>query len=167
MSSTLEEIKRFLLSKVVCSKRCKAARHDSAHFRGLVEAAFDEGCPFCAYNLYGEKPAENDLAFVKPDERPLTKGHSLIITKRHVRDWFETTKIEQEAINELIRTRRMQLLESDRTIKGFNMGMNLGEVAGQTVFHCHFHLIPRRKDDGLWSKGGVRGVIRDKMGSGE
>ena len=152
---------------VLCSKCRKAARQDSTDFRKLVEAAFDGDCPFCAYNLTGEKPAENDLAFVKPDSRPLTEGHSLIIPKRHVRDWFETTKVEQEAINELIRKRRLQLLEADPTIEGFNMGMNSGKVAGQTVLHCHFHLIPRRKDDNLWSKGGVRGVIREKMGSGE
>jgi len=152
MSSTLEEIRRFLLRKVL---------------PGRAIPAFDEGCPFCAYDLMGEKPAENDLAFVKPDDRPLTEGHSLIITKRHVRDWFETTKMEQEAMNDLIRTTRLQLLEADPTIEGFNMGMNLGEVAGQTVFHCHFHLIPRRRNDGLWSKGGVRGVIRDRMGTGE
>jgi len=154
--------------QVLCSK-CRRARtdRDSVDFRAIVEKAFDEGCPFCAYNLNGEKPVENDLAFVKPDGRPVTEGHSLIITKRHVRDWFETTKLEQEAVNELIKMRRQQLLEADPTIEGFNMGMNSGEAAGQTVFHCHFHLIPRRRDDGVWLKGGVRGVIRERVGRGE
>lgn len=151
--------------QVLCSKcRRAVAREDSFDFRSIVDEAFDEGCPFCAYNLTGEKPLENDLAFVKPDERPLTEGHSLIIPKRHVRDWFETTKVEQEAMNELIRMRRQQLLEADLTIGGFNMGTNSGELAGQTVFHCHFHLIPRRENDGVWSKGGVRVVIRERMG---
>ena len=154
--------------QVLCST-CRKAKTDldPIDFRAIVEKAFDEGCPFCAYNLSGEKPVENDLAFVKPDARPVTEGHSLIIPKRHVRDWFETTKVEQEAMNELIRMRRQQLLEADLTIEGFNMGMNSGEVAGQTVFHCHFHLIPRRRDDGVWLKSGVRGVIKERMGRRE
>jgi diadenosine tetraphosphate (Ap4A) HIT family hydrolase len=60
--------------------------------------------------------------------------------------------------------RRQQLLEADPTIRGFNMGMNLGEIAGQMVLHCHFHLIPRRDGDGERMKGGVRGVMGDKTG---
>ncbi len=154
--------------QVLCSTCRKAAtKRDPIDFRSLVEGTFDEGCPFCAYNLHGEKPVENELAFVKPDAHPVTEGHSLIIPKRHVRDWFETTKVEQEAMNELIKMRRQQLLAADPAIEGFNMGMNSGRVAGQTVFHCHFHLIPRRRDDGVLLKGGVRGVIKEKMGRGE
>jgi len=64
----------------------------------------------------------------------------------------------------LIRVRRRQLLEQDKTILGFNIGINSGEVAGQTIWHCHIHLIPRRKGDTPNPRGGVRGVIPDKMG---
>jgi len=63
----------------------------------------------------------------------------------------------------LIRVRRRQLLEQDKTILGFNIGINSGEVAGQTIWHCHIHLIPRRKGDTPNPRGGVRGVIPDKM----
>jgi ATP adenylyltransferase len=150
--------------QVLCSKCNRSkANQDSTDFRASIEKTFDDACDFCNYNLTGEKPAENNLAFVKPDERPVTTGHSLIIPKRHTVDWFSTTRIEQEAVNELLKMRRQQLLEADPTIRGFNMGMNLGEVAGQTVFHCHFHLIPRRNGDGEKMKGGIRGVIKEKM----
>jgi diadenosine tetraphosphate (Ap4A) HIT family hydrolase len=125
---------------------------------------FDDSCPFCQFNLTGDKVAENDLAYVKIDEHPITPGHSLIISRRHTIDWFGTTKEERDAINELLVARRQQLLESDPAIEGFNMGMNSGAIAGQTVFHCHFHLIPRRKNDGTPINGGVRGMIKAKMG---
>jgi ATP adenylyltransferase len=104
---------------------------------------------------------------VKPDARPITSGHSLIIPKRHTVDWFATTKVERDAMNDLLRIRRQQLTEADPTIRGFNMGMNLGEIAGQTVFHCHFHLIPRRDGDGEKMKGGMRGVIKERIASGK
>jgi diadenosine tetraphosphate (Ap4A) HIT family hydrolase len=126
---------------------------------------FDGICPFCQYDLTGEKPAENELAFVKPDARPIAEGHSLIIPKRHVPDWFDTTEAETAAMNELLRTRREQLLDADPAIEGFNIGMNIGRIAGQTVFHCHIHLVPRRKSDGERIRGSVRGMIRDKLDS--
>lgn len=128
---------------------------------------FDETCPFCQYLLTGEKPAENELAFVKPDARPITEGHCLIIPKRHVQDWFDATEAEAAAMNGLLRIRRQQLVEEDPSIEGFNIGMNLGRIAGQTVFHCHIHLVPRRKSDTGRIGGSVRGMIRDKLNSEE
>jgi ATP adenylyltransferase len=154
--------------QVLCSKCNRSkANQDSTDFRCIVERSFDDTCDFCEYNIKGDKPVENDLAFVKPDDRPVTSGHSLIIPKRHMSDWFSTTRIEREAMNELLTMRRQQLLETDPTIEGFNMGMNSGEIAGQTVFHCHFHLIPRRKADTGKMKGGVRGVIKERMKHGD
>lgn len=150
--------------RVVCPECSRGKHGDSTRLRAVIEKAFNDRCPFCRYNLEGEKPAENELAFVKPDARPITDGHSLIIPKRHARDWFDTTAAEQAAMNELLAIRRKQLLEADPTIEGFNVGMNVGEIAGQTVFHCHLHLVPRRKSDEGKVKGSVRGMIRDKMG---
>lgn len=135
-------------------------------FRELIEKSFDPACPFCLYYRTGLTPVENALAFVKPDARPVTEGHSLIIPKRHTRDWFGATPEERDAMNELLLVRRKQLIDADPTIEGFNMGMNVGRIAGQTVFHCHFHLIPRRRGDGGRMKGGVRHGIRDEMGRG-
>jgi ATP adenylyltransferase len=151
----------------LCSGCGRSRKEGPTDFRAVIEDSLDDRCPFCRYSLAGEKPAENELAFVKPDARPVTEGHSLIIPRRHVSDWFNTTRAEQEAMNDLLRARRQQLREADPTIEGFNIGMNSGEIAGQTVFHCHIHLIPRRKGDAGKMRCGVRGMIRDKMSSGE
>ena len=93
----------------------------------------------------------------------MSAGHSLIIPKRHFADYFDMTGEEHKALHHLVRIRRKQLLESDKTIQGFNVGVNSGEAAGQTVWHCHIHLIPRRKGDIKNPRGGVRGVIPPKM----
>ncbi len=89
----------------------------------------------------------------------MTDGHTLIIPKRHTLDYFELIPNEVLAINEILCEQRQILLESDQTIEGFNIGMNCGLVAGQSVWHCHVHLIPRRKGDSEYPKGGVRHVI--------
>ena len=85
-----------------------------------------------------------------------------MIPKRYAADYFELYQPEINAIQSLIQKCRKDLMEDDKTITGFNIGMNCGEDAGQTVFHCHVHLIPRRKGDMDEPKGGVRGVIPDK-----
>jgi ATP adenylyltransferase len=92
----------------------------------------------------------------------VTNGHTLIIPKRHFSEYFNITKVEQYSISELLTVRRKQLIE-DTQIKGFNIGVNSGQAAGQIIFHCHIHLIPRRKGDIDDPRGGVRGVIPDKM----
>jgi diadenosine tetraphosphate (Ap4A) HIT family hydrolase len=86
----------------------------------------------------------------------------LVIPKRHAADYFELHQPEFNAIQALINKCRQDLMEDDNTITGFNVGMNCGEDAGQTVFHCHVHLIPRRKGDMDEPKGGVRHIIPDK-----
>ena len=92
----------------------------------------------------------------------VTKGHTLIIPKRHVSDYFSLTQSEINAVNQLILSQRDNLKNQDGSIEGFNIGINNGEAAGQTIFHCHIHLIPRRVGDVPNPKGGVRHIIPDK-----
>lgn len=123
-----------------------------------------DSCLFC--DLQGNDRrriiAENDLAYAIRDGFPVTAGHTLLIPKRHVQDYFGLTKIEAGAINELMTQQRDLLMIDDPSVEGFNIGMNCGEVAGQTVFHCHVHLIPRRRCDVENPRGGVRHVISGK-----
>jgi diadenosine tetraphosphate (Ap4A) HIT family hydrolase len=106
---------------------------------------------------------ENDQAFVVYDGFPVTEGHCLIIPKRHFPDFFEADKNELNNIHDLLRIMQKTLLSKDKKIDGFNVGVNSGISAGQTVKHLHVHLIPRRKGDIENPKGGVRGVIPAKM----
>ena len=96
------------------------------------------------------------------DGYPVTQYHSLFIPKRHIADYFGLTQAEINAINQLIKRQKKLLDETDPTIDGYNVGINCGESAGQTVFHCHVHLIPRRKGDVENPKGGVRHLIPGK-----
>ena len=87
----------------------------------------------------------------------------LIIPKRHTADYFSLTEAERRDADKLIEVLRKRISEKDSTVTGFNVGMNCGESAGQTIFHCHIHLIPRRKGDVKQPRGGVRGVIPEKQ----
>ncbi|WP_345969479.1 HIT family protein [Sulfurimonas sp. HSL1-6] len=104
----------------------------------------------------------NDLACAFYDKYPVTQLHMLIIPKRHVADYFELTQEEIAAMHDLLLRQKARLLRLDGTITGFNVGINVGADAGQTVFHVHMHLIPRRRGDMNDPKGGVRGVIPQK-----
>ena len=120
-----------------------------------------DGCIFC------ELPkdriiCENNLAIAFYDLFPVSEKHTLIIPRRHIKDFFELTEDELIACNELINKLKKTLLIDDSLISGFNIGINCGEDAGQTVFHCHIHLIPRRKGDVDNPQGGVRHVIPTK-----
>ena len=97
--------------------------------------------------------------YVIRDAFPVTPLHSLIITKRHVVSYFQCTKEEHDEIPIILDTQKTELKILDDTITDFNIGMNIGEDAGQTIFHCHIHIIPRRQGDTPNPKGGVRGVI--------
>jgi diadenosine tetraphosphate (Ap4A) HIT family hydrolase len=118
-------------------------------------------CLFCELQTTGSERivAENDLAYTVRDGFPVTEGHTLFIPKRHTLDYFGLVPAEVIAIHELILDQRKILLDSDSSIEGFNIGMNCGQVAGQSVWHCHTHLIPRRNGDTEFPKGGVRHVI--------
>lgn len=144
---------------------CNAMKRDtdSTDFRGWFDSysARDESCPFC--NVDRELVAENELAVAFRDLYPVTPLHTLIIPKRHVADYFGLYQPELNAINDLIHLLKDEILEKDRTVVGFNIGMNAGEAAGQTVFHSHTHLIPRRSGDTESPRGGVRGVVPNKQ----
>jgi diadenosine tetraphosphate (Ap4A) HIT family hydrolase len=118
-------------------------------------------CPFCF--LPEERIVlKNDLAIAFFDAYPVTKGHALVIPKRHVEDYFSLTRDELLACDELLHALRLDAMAQDDAIQGFNIGMNAGAVAGQTVFHCHIHLIPRRPGDVENPRGGVRHLIPGK-----
>ncbi|MBU9723818.1 MULTISPECIES: HIT family protein [Bacillaceae] len=117
-------------------------------------------CIFCTKNL--EIVLQNNLAFAIYDKYAVNKGHLLIIPKRHVSDFFETTFEEREAINSLLEDGN-RLLDEKFQPDGYNIGINVGETAGQTIFHVHVHLIPRYTGDMKDPRGGVRGVIPEKQ----
>ena len=119
-------------------------------------------CVFCNL-LPKEIINEYNNFFVIRDAYPVTPLHSLIITKRHVVSYFQCSKEELNEIPIILDTQKTELKILDDTITGFNIGMNIGEDAGQTIFHCHVHIIPRRKGDILNPRGGIRGVIPDKQ----
>ena len=106
---------------------------------------------------------ENNLALCFNDQYPVTAGHSLIIPKRHVQSFFELTIEERIAMFELLDAQKIKLQEKDNSITSFNLGINDGSDAGQTIMHCHIHLIPRRSGDMKNPRGGVRGVIPEKQ----
>lgn len=147
---------------------CNAAKRntDNTDFRGSND--FFElrhvGCLFCDLQTEDRARivAENALAYSIRDGFPVTPGHTLFIPKRHAIDYFGLTRAEVNAINQLIATLRTELQAGDPTIDGFNVGMNCGASAGQTVFHCHVHLIPRRTGDVESPRGGVRHLIPGK-----
>ena len=107
--------------------------------------------------------AENELALAFYDGYAVTKYHTLIIPKRHVSDYFELHEPEVNAINQLVKKQKLLLEAKDKTITGFNVGINVGEDAGQSIFHVHVHLIPRRYGNMDDPKAGVRGVIPKKQ----
>ena len=104
----------------------------------------------------------NDLAHALWDAFPVTERHALIIPNRHTPDYFTLTTDELLACDDLLRKARDVTQISDPAVRGFNIGANIGAVAGQTIFHCHFHLIPRRNGDVENPRGGIRHLIPGK-----
>ena len=119
-------------------------------------------CLFCNINESG-CAHQNDLAYTSYDSYPVSEHHCLIIPKRHVGDYFELSKDELIACDELIKIAKNEILTKDQSVKGFNLGTNIGKVSGQSILHCHFHLIPRREGDVENPQGGVRSVIPNKQ----
>ena len=87
----------------------------------------------------------------------------MVIPKRHVADYFDLYQPELNAIQSMLQNQRSEILKQDDTVTSFNVGINAGSDAGQTIFHVHIHLIPRRKGDVAEPRGGVRGVIPSKQ----
>lgn len=118
-------------------------------------------CPFC--NLFKtEVVIENDLCFAKWDKYQVTDGHMLIIPNRHVDNYFSLTHLEKLSVFKLLEDAK-SLLDKKNNPDGYNIGVNVGEAAGQTIKHVHIHLIPRYIGDVEDPKGGVRGVIPVKQ----
>jgi diadenosine tetraphosphate (Ap4A) HIT family hydrolase len=144
---------------------CNAMKRDrdDTDFRKIKESYHrrESGCLFC------EIPkkriiCENSLAYAVRDHYPVTPGHSLVIPRRHVRQYFDLGRPELNACNDLLDQVRSVTGKEDQKIKGFNIGVNDGETAGQSIFHCHIHLIPRRLGDVENPRGGIRHVIPGK-----
>ena len=119
----------------------------------------DNNCPFCYETNY---ESEGDLTFTKTDSYPVSKGHTLVIPKRHISSYFECTDNERLELWSLVEQVKTEL-EDTFAPDGFNIGINVGEVAGQTVPHMHIHVIPRYSGDIDDPRGGVRGVIPEKQ----
>lgn len=133
---------------------------DDTDFRSIL-ASYENrsvGCIFCEIGA-GRIVAENELCYSIRDAFPVTELHTLIIPKRHVADYFDLYQPERNAIDQMLQNQRKSILELDNSVTGFNVGANVGQSAGQTVFHVHVHLIPRRDGDVAEPRGGVRGVI--------
>jgi len=125
----------------------------------MPEPPESAACPFCNVD-----PSiviwENDLAVAFPDGFPVSSGHALVVPRRHVASWFDTTPEERQAIMEAIDAVRGGIQER-LSPDGWNIGINDGAAAGQTVMHLHVHLIPRYDGDVPDPRGGIRGVIPD------
>lgn len=121
-----------------------------------------DACPFCP-------PEErrvffrSDLVLGLWDGYPVSPGHALLVTRRHVASWFEATADEQQALTAAIAEAKREIEKTHRPA-GYNVGFNAGDAAGQTVFHLHLHVIPRYPGDTPEPRGGVRGVIAGKAG---
>lgn len=122
----------------------------------------NQTCPFCSIPQ-SRVISQNESVIAIYDSFPVTQGHCLIISKRHVNDWFELTEQERRDAESIILILRHEIMLKDSTVSGFNIGTNCGVSAGQSVMHAHIHLMPRRDGDLNKPEGGVRGVIPGKM----
>ena len=149
--------------QVLCSKcnRSKGNKDDTDFRDDLIDSVKD--CPFCYENIENRIVDELGTVSAIKDGYPVTEGHHLILPKIHTADYFSMPEKEKQDSHSLIEIIRRKLIAKDPSITGFNIGMNSGETAGQTIFHCHIHLIPRRAGDTPNPRGGVRGVIPEKM----
>jgi diadenosine tetraphosphate (Ap4A) HIT family hydrolase len=121
-----------------------------------------EQCLFC--NKKKQKIIySNEFMFVVRDSYPVTKLHTLIIPHRHISNFFDLNDNELSDLSIILKKEKKSLLNLDKTISAFNVGVNAGKDAGQSIMHCHIHLIPRRKGDIENPRGGVRGVIPSKQ----
>jgi len=117
-------------------------------------------CPFCKTDE--DILFSNSLVFALFDNYPVSKGHILLITKRHFDNYFDATEDELRAIEDILKQAK-EFIDNKFNPDGYNIGINCGEVAGQSVMHLHIHLIPRYKGDMDNPLGGVRGVIPEKQ----
>lgn len=120
-------------------------------------------CIFCDIKkLNSQIIYEDEIWVAILDNYPVSKGHTLLIPKRHCETYFDLNEIELFTLNEAINYVR-KILDKDYAPNGYNIGVNCGKVAGQSVMHCHIHIIPRYEGDVENPKGGIRGCIPSKM----
>ncbi len=124
-----------------------------------MSASSAPACPFCREP---RAVLENDLAFVRYDQYPVNPGHCLVLPRRHVAEYFEATAQEKAAIWALVDAMKDRL-DAEFHPDGYNVGVNVGVAAGQSVPHIHIHVIPRYRGDMENPQGGVRGVIPEKQ----
>ena len=122
-----------------------------------------EGCIFCNKTNCKVIYSTENFFIIRDTAYPVTKHHTLIVTNRHVEDFFNLTKKEMNDLDEILKKQKEELKNLDNEISAFNVGVNIGKDAGQSIMHCHIHLIPRRKGDVEDPRGGVRGVIPEKQ----
>lgn len=130
-------------------------------YRPFNQISKNSECPFCKVSHDSEIVSETATAFAIFDKYPVSNGHCLIIPKRHISDYFELTLHEQRACWLLV-NRCKEIIKKLYNPDGFNIGINIDKVAGQSINHVHIHLIPRFKGDVEDPFGGVRGVIPGK-----
>lgn len=133
---------------------------DATDFR--VDKTFydktDKDCVLCTAGRTRKVLASNQLAIAFADKYSVTAGHSLVIPRRHVASFEELTVAEIQQVNLLVKDLQ-KLLKADKKVTAFNIGINDGEAAGQTVPHVHMHVIPRRKGDHPEPRGGIRNLL--------
>jgi len=135
----------------------KATLHDPIPCTMKRVEAMTPECPFCRRIAEGnyDRSGEHSVSFL--DAHPVSQGHTLVVPRRHVSSVFDLSATEYSDLWNLVRTVK-QAIKAD----GFNLGVNDGPVAGQTVEHAHVHLIPRRKGDAADPRGGIRAVFPDR-----
>lgn len=126
----------------------------------MLENAIRPICPFCDLDP-GKATLSNPHAIAIYDGFPVSQGHCLVIPKRHIASFFEATREEQAALLDLL-NEMQHVLAKEHNPDGFNIGINVGEAAGQTVMHLHIHLIPRYAGDQPDPRGGVRWIFPEK-----
>lgn len=126
----------------------------------MNEVSHNVSCPFCRLSA-DRVLMENSLALAVRDHRPVTPGHTLIIPKRHIQSLWEASEQEILAMFDILKRVKADL-EREFDADGFNIGINVGPAAGQTVMHLHVHCIPRRWGDVRDPRGGVRKLIKEK-----
>ena len=149
--------------QVLCSLcNQEKGNKDNTDFRYDASPDSVPDCKFCYQNIKGRIIEELDTVVAIKDGYPVTKGHTLVIPKRHAPEYFDLSDADRRDVDSLLKFLKQQLYKNDPSITGYNIGVNNGESAGQTIFHVHFHLIPRRNGDTKDPRGGVRGVIPGK-----
>lgn len=150
-----------LLNSKVIFENKSCAIYEYQHYNQLKHPS-NENCPFCNPDSDRELIVETATMFAMYDKFPVNEGHALIIPKRHIANYFELSVKEQYGYL-LVLNKVKEIITKRYQPDGFNIGINIGEYAGQTINHVHIHLIPRYKNDVSDPKGGVRGVIPTKQ----